>query len=326
MQKKHLGALLVCISAAMWGFDGVVLTPRLYNLNVSYVVFMLHALPFIGMNLVLFKKYKQIKHMSADDLFFFFLIALFGGALGTLSIVKALFLVEFKHLTVVALLNKLQPVFAMVLAAILLKENIGKHFLLWAAVAIGAGYFLTFEFHVPEVVSGGNMLPAALYALLAAFSFGSATVFGKKVLCKVPFQTALFFRYGMTTLIMMVILMINGKFNQFQISTPANWFFLIMTGLTTGSGAIMIYYYGLRHISASVSTICELCFPISSIVFDYVFNGNVLSPVQWASAVIMLFAIFKINGNPKSLKNETARFNPVDGPAAAIKGHGEAAL
>lgn len=43
----------------------------------------------------------------------------------------------------------------------------------------------------------------------------------------------------------------------------------VIIGLTTGSGAILLYYYGLRYIPARISTICELCFPISSVVFDF---------------------------------------------------------
>ncbi|MGL5189887.1 MAG: EamA/RhaT family transporter, partial [Cetobacterium sp.] len=39
MKKQYLGAGLVCLAATMWGFDGIVLTPRLYQLNVAYVVF-----------------------------------------------------------------------------------------------------------------------------------------------------------------------------------------------------------------------------------------------------------------------------------------------
>ena len=118
------------------------------------------------------------------------------------------------------------------------------------------------------VVGDGNMLPAALYSLFAAFSFGSATVFGKKVLNKVSFQTALFYRYGLTTLIMFFIVLFTGKFDQIAITTTINWTFFVIIGLTTGSGAIMLYYYGLRSIKASIATICELMFPISTIIFD----------------------------------------------------------
>ena len=42
------------------------------------------------------------------------------------------------------------------------------------------GYFLTFEFNTPQMAYNGNMLLACGYSLLAAFSFGSATVFGRE--------------------------------------------------------------------------------------------------------------------------------------------------
>ncbi len=34
--KSLIGAAAIGIAAIMWGFDGVVLTPRLFNLNVSF--------------------------------------------------------------------------------------------------------------------------------------------------------------------------------------------------------------------------------------------------------------------------------------------------
>lgn len=296
--SQKIGAYFVAMAAMMWGFDAVVLTPRLYNLDVAYVVFMLHALPFAVMQPILFKEYAWLKKMRPANLTYLFLVALFGGALGTLAIVKALFLVEFKHLTVVALLQKLQPVFAILLARVVLKERLSKHFLLWSVVAIVGGYFLTFEFHPPTLAHSGKMLPAALLALLAAFSFGSGTVFSKQILGELPFQTALFFRYGFTTLIMLGVVLSTGALSQIAVTTQTNWMFFCIIGLTTGSGAILLYYYGLRHISAGVATICELLFPISSIVFDYVFNGNILSPVQWVSAAVMLFAIYRIGTAP----------------------------
>lgn len=43
------------------------------------------------------------------------------------------------------------------------------------------------------------------------------------------------------------------------------------------------------------AVMCEMCFPIASVVFDYLFNGNVLSPIQWVSALVMLVAIYKIS-------------------------------
>lgn len=272
------------------------LTPRLYNLDVSFVVFMLHLIPFVLMNVFLYKEYARLKEFTREDWFFFLLVALFGGALGTLAIVKALFLVEFKQLSVVVLLQKLQPVFAILLASVLLKEKIKKNFVIWAALAVLASYFLAFGFQLPNFETSSNTAYAAIFALLAAFSFGSSTVFSKKVLQKYDFKTATFYRFGLTALLMLAYVLPMGLISvQLPQVTQLNWIIFLITAVTTGSGAIFIYYYGLTRVTAVVSTICELFFPISAVFFDFVFNGTVLTPVQWASALVLMAAVVKIS-------------------------------
>ncbi len=289
------GTAAIGFAAILWGFDGVVLTPRLHGLNVGYVVFMLHAIPFLLMNIFMFSEYKQLKNFLRQDYITFSLIAIFGGAIGTMAIVKALFLVNFHDLSVVVLLQKLQPIFAISLAAILLKEKVKKDFVVWASLAVVASYFLTFGWHLPSVSTNRNTIYAALLAILAAFSFGSSTVFSKKVLLHFNFMTATFFRYGFTTLFMLIYVVAFGKYTEILHTNRLHWIFFVLIGLTTGSGAIFIYYYGLRRVKAIVATISELLFPISAIFFDYVVNGSVLSPVQFISAAVMVFAIIKLS-------------------------------
>lgn len=293
-KSSIIGAIAICFAAILWGLDGVVLTPRLVALDILLVVFVLHALPFIVMSAIMPNKYKLLNSFNTSDYIGFLLIATFGGVLGTYSIVKALFLVNFQSLTVVVLLQKLQPIFAISLAAILLKEKIGKQFVLWASLAIVAGYFLTFGFHSPILNVGDNTALAAAFSLLAAFSFGSSTVLSKKMLGKFDFSSATFFRYGFTTLIMLFIVIFANKLN-FQNVTSTHWILFIIIGLTTGSGAIFLYYFGLTRVKAIVATICELCFPISAILFDYFINNKTLSSVQWVAAAIMIFAIVMLN-------------------------------
>ncbi|HMM10851.1 MAG TPA: DMT family transporter [Bacteroidales bacterium] len=295
--RKELfrGSLAVGLAAMLWGFDGVVLTPQLYRLDVVYVVFILHLVPFLFMNVLFWKSYRSLRLMSATDLLTFTLIGLFGGAIGTIAIVKALFLLNFNHLSVVVLLQKLQPVFAIALAAILLKEKISRRYAFWSAMAIISGYFLTFGWNLPDFKTGSNTIYASLLALLAAFSFGSSTVFSKKVLYKYPFTTSTFYRYGFTTAIMFIFMLLFGDFGQIAATGRREWFFILLIGLTTGSGAIFLYYYGLRRIKAMTATISELLFPVSAVVFDYLINGSILSPLQWFSAALMVFAIIRLN-------------------------------
>lgn len=291
------GAIAISISAILWGLDGVILTPQLYNLEVSFVVFILHAIPFLLMNIIFFKEYGYLKQFTKIDFTTLFLISLFGGAIGTIAIVKALFLVNFQQLTVVVLLQKLQPIFAISLAAILLKEKLHKNFIVWAVIAMIAGYFMTFGWRLPDFKTGSNTIYASLLAVLAAFSFGSSTVFSKKILHKYNYKTATFYRYGMTTIIMLVVVLISGSFDQFALSTSQNWIYFIIIAFTTGSGAIVLYYYGLNKVTAIVATICELFFPISAIILDYFVHGTRLSPIQWISAAIMILSIVRLNAN-----------------------------
>jgi drug/metabolite transporter (DMT)-like permease len=287
--------MAICVAAILWGLDGVVLTPRLYSLDIGLVVFIFHALPFLLMNLFMYKEYRHLRNFTKGDVLMFFLLSLLGGAVGTLAIVKALFLVNFKALTIVVLLQKLQPVFAITLAALLLGEKLKRNFLLWSALAITAGYFLTFGFHLPDFGTNNNTALAAGFSLLAAFAFGSSTVFSKKVLQKFSFFTATFYRYAFTSLIMLSFVLSTGTLKSVPDITGFQWTIFAIIGITTGSGAIFLYYFGLTRIRAMLATICELCFPVSAILFDYLVNDRVLSLVQWISAGVLIFAILKLS-------------------------------
>lgn len=294
------GALAVAFSAMLWGVDGILLTPQLYNLNTAFVVFLLHLFPFALMNVFFFREYRLLKTMTRSDFIYFMLVALFGGALGTLAIVKSLFLLNFNNLSVIVLLQKLQPVFAILLARMILKEKIKKGFALWAVIALIAGYFMTFGWNLPDFSSNGIVtVYAALLSLLAAFSFGSSTVFSKKILGNYSFVSSTFFRYGFTTVIMLVIVLASGHIGDFAQVTPHNWLFVALIGLTTGSGAIFLYYYGLRNVKASLSTFLELLYPITAVVLDYFVNHTKYSIVQWIAASVMLFSIVMLNVNSK---------------------------
>lgn len=301
------GAIAVIFSSIMWGFDGVVLTPRLYNLDVVFVVFMLHAIPFVIMNTFLFREYRFLAKFTAQDFLVVLLIAVFGGIIGTIAIVKALFLVNFKQLTVIVLLQKLQPVFSIALAALILREKLRKRFVIWASVALAASYFLVFGFRLPIIESGHHTAVASLYALLAAFAFGSSTVFSKKILLKYSFQTGTFYRYAFTTLILLVVVPITGKLSQFDEVTATNWIFFLIIAFTTGSGAIFLYYWGLIRIRAMLATMCELFFPVSAIIFDYIFNGKLLNQVQWIAAAVLIFAIIKLNEQKNRTRNNESK-------------------
>jgi drug/metabolite transporter (DMT)-like permease len=300
------GALAVCIAAALWGLDGVVLTPRLANLPVAFVVLLLHIVPFTLMQPVLWSRWSRIATFDGRTWFALLLVSLFGGLMGTVAIVKALFLVDFNQLSVVVLLQKLQPVFAILLAAVVLEERLSRRFVTWAAVAIAGGYLLTFGWSFPDLSAGSATLAAAGLAVLAAASFGAATVFGKLLLGRIDFVTATFARYGLTSMLALGFALASGAGLPVADVTTPNWIIVLIIALTTGSGAIFLYYWGLDRIRATVATICELCLPLSAVLLDHVVNGSRLGLWQWIGGTVLVGSILRITTmRSESMASET---------------------
>ncbi len=294
-KPEILGVIAISIAAIAWGLDGIALTPKLFNLDVPFVVFVLHAIPTIILTPIFISYWKNFFNYKFRDVLSLWTLSFFGGALGTIAIVKALFLVRFDHLSVIVILQKLQPLFAIILAMIFLKEKPDKRFWIWALIAILGGYFLTFENHLPKLSEQANLIQASLYSLLAAFSFGAGTVFSKKSLINLNFKEVTYFRYFFTSLFVGIFVFSTGRFSYVHIATKINWLYFFLISLTAGAGSIFLYNYGLKRVKAIVSTIAELLFPISSIAFDYLINGNKLSVIQMISAAVMVLAIINIS-------------------------------
>lgn len=295
-----LGGFLIVIAAVMWGLDGVLLTPSYFSkfhfYDVNFIVFIAHAIPAVILSLLFFGQYRELKNFTKNDYIFFILIALFGGGIGTLSIVKALQLSEFSKFSIVILIQKTQPVFAVLLAFLLLKERPSKRFYIIGLVSLISIYILTFEFKSPALLPKNNVL-AAMYSLLAAFSFGSATVFGKKVVHKFSFLTSTFFRFFFTTVIMLffVIFSENAEKSLMAYTSNADLMGLSLFIAVFGLIAILIYYNGLKSVTASVSTFCELAFPLTSVITEAVVLKRFLSPVQLFSAIVLVTSILYLN-------------------------------
>lgn len=309
-QTPLLGSIFIIIAAMMWGIDGILLTPSYFTkfkfFDVNFIVFIAHAIPTVILSIFFSKQYKYLKTFTKSDYLFFILIALFGGTIGTLSIVKALELSNYAPYSIVILIQKTQPIFAILLAIFLLKEKPSKNFYIVAIIALIAIYFLTFEFKSPVLLKQNNLL-AVLYSLLAAFSFGSSTVFGKKVVYKFSFLTSTFYRFFFTTIITMLFVIFSETTRNTitQYTQNKNLMGLSLFIAIFGLLAILIYYNGLKYVKATIATFCELAFPITSVVTEAIIYKRFLSPIQLVAAIVLVAVILYLNlGNIKIKTNE----------------------
>ncbi len=292
---NRFAPIFIILAAVLWGVDGIVLRPSLYSLPVTIVVFIESLIVTIYLFPILLKNISIIRKLDIYDWLSFIGVAIFGGVLGILAITKALFYVNYVNLSIVILIQKLQPIFAISFAVILLKEKLHKEFIFWASLAIIGAYIMAFGISIPNISTDDKIFMAAIYSLLAAFSFGFSTVLSKRALYHSNFKLATYLRYILSTILMLVIVLSYSELDQINEISNSQILTFLLIAFTTGGPAMFLYYYGLKHTSASSSTILELAFPLTAILLEYFIRGNILNIVQWLGVVVLFASIAKVS-------------------------------
>lgn len=295
------GPILILIAATLWAFDGVI-RRQLYSLPPITIIFFEHL---IGLAILLPFIWKQIfaTRFTKKEFFLLVLVSAFSGVLGTMWFTTALLKVNFITLSVVFLLQKLQPLFAIFSARIFLKERLDKRYIVWAILAIVSAYFVTFKNGYVNLSTGAETVIAALYALGAAFAWGTSTTFSKMILNKVNAQVSTFYRFLFACLIALPVIFLFGYGTSLSAPTGAQFGYLALIAISTGMVALLIYYKGLTKTPVHISTILELTFPFIAIFLDMLFFKQTLSVSQWLAALVLVFSIYKVTELQKETGN-----------------------
>ena len=288
----NYGPLLIFIAAVLWGIDGI-LRRALYDLPPVTIVFYEHVIGLILISPFLLKAWKN-ERLTKKEWGAILLVALLSGVLGTLFFTSALLAVGFIPFSVVFLIQKLQPIFTVTTAAIVLKEQVSTRYIIFGAIALIAGFFVTFPNGVINMAEGAGQITAALLALGAAIAWGSSTAFSRFTLLGHgnTFITGL--RFLLTVPIALVCVLALGAGPSLGAVTLNHFWVLLAIAVSTGMLALWIYYKGLRTTPASVSTIVELAFPLTAIAIDYFVYGTVLAPSQYLAAVALLACMYAV--------------------------------
>ncbi|MBP9748169.1 MAG: DMT family transporter, partial [Candidatus Pacebacteria bacterium] len=242
-------------------------------------------------------KYVLVSRPTRREWWLIVLVAGLSGLLGTLWFTTALGKVHYISISVVFLLQKLQPIFAISTAAIFLKEKFDTRYIKWAVLAIVSAYFVTFANGHVNLDTGEGTMIAALYALGAAFAWGSSTTFSKMLLTNIDSKVGTFYRFIFTLILALpfVVLYGHSQDGSFAIPSVTQFGWLAIIAVSTGMVALLIYYKGLSKTPVHISTILELTFPFVAIMLDFVVNGTVLSLSQWVAAIVLVFSIYQIS-------------------------------
>ena len=287
--KKISPALAVVFAALLWSIDGF-LRQELYSVPAIVIVALEHSIGALIFIPILLKSWKTIKALGQREWMAILWIAIFGGILGTFFYTKALGYINYINLSVVVLLQKLQPVFAIALSSIILKEKLSKRFIGLAIVAILGGYLVTFG-SASTLVWNDKAIIASLLAILSAFCWGSSTVLGKHALKILPYEAVTSLRLSLTALFALLVVFATSEATTVLYLTTIQWQRVIMIVFSSGAVALAIYYYGLEKLPASHTTIYELAWPLSAVALDWIIRGQLLSTSQIFGALMLLVSM-----------------------------------
>lgn len=286
------GPLLIVIAASLWAVDGVV-RRNLYILPPIVIVFFEHLIGALILSPIVVRGFKKEKltnlEWSAVGG-----VALFSSLLGTLWFTTALLMTNYISFSVVFLLQKLQPLFAVITARIVLKEKISKQYALWAIVALASAYFITFPKGAVNFNTGDKTFMAALFALGSALAWGSSTAFSRFTLLKHDDKFITGLRFIIATLLALVTVFIFGQQSRLSTVTWPQFVQFTFIALSTGMVALLLYYKGLKTTPVRVATILELVFPFLAVFIDVVLYKSVINPIQIIAAVVLLFSMYQI--------------------------------
>ena len=305
MDQNKLGPWLVTIAALLWAMDAPFRKFLTGDLSSSTIVFMEHLVIAVLVLVFLSRFLPELKKLNKKDWLAVIFIGVGGSALATVFFTQSF---HYVNPSVAILLQKVQPLVAILMAVFILNEKLSPRFWLWAAIAIIGAYLVSFPGFKPQVFPGEVFNPnllGVIFALLAAFFWGGSTVFGRLLLGKISFQamTAVRFLSALVFLFMMQIY--YGRLGELGQASGKDWLFVLIVAIIAGFVSLFIYYRGLRNTKASVATLCELAFPLAAVVVNWIFiPGSALSTMQIVGGLILI-------GSITALSFENAKLTPV---------------
>lgn len=273
---------LVAVAAALWGTDGLLRLPLAQDLPAATVVLWEHLLivvvllPWIPAALRALRGCGKWEWIAA---------VVIGG--GSSALATALFTAAFQVGDAITplVLQKLQPVFAIIAAYLLLGERVRRGYLAFALPALAGAWLLAFSDPLDVRLAA---LQAALLAIGAAALWAAGTVLGRLLSRQLPAGKVTVLRFAIGLPVAAIIVWVQGEPATIGWDSAAG---LALLAFVPGLLALILYYYGLRATPAARATLAELAFPATAALIGVSLLGQDLSVTQWIGFAVVLASV-----------------------------------
>lgn len=292
------GYVLVAIAAAMWGSDALFRRGLALDLPAPLIVFVEHLLLTVMTLPLWLRGLRVVRAMSVSERMALLFIGAGASALATILFTEAF---TYGDPTTPLLLQKVQPLIAVLGAWLFLGERLLTRYWLFMTAGLAGAFLITFD--SPTDLTGPRVLPAAL-AVGAATLWALGTVFGRRLASRIAHSELTGLRFLVGLPVSGIVAWVLGSFNDVSLVGTREILALLLLALIPGLIALLLYYRGLSNTSAAGATLAELAFPLSAVLINYVAFGDSLTGTQWLglvslSATITLMGLASTKGDEK---------------------------
>jgi drug/metabolite transporter (DMT)-like permease len=309
--RFNWGILLVALGASLWGTDALLRVPLLPIMSspaivlAEHVVLLVYALPAVVLGWPVVRRLRPVQWGA---------VLLIGW--GASGLATVLFTEAFKlgDPTTVILLQKAQPLFAIILARLALGERLTATYWPAFALAMAGAYLLAFNSLDPFWRLPTAPVLAAVYAIGSALLWGAGTVLGRFMLADLPFHTLTGLRFLVALPFLAVISLPQGGLPQMAAGFTQEPVNLILLSLIPGLAGLLFYYRGLRGTPASVATLAELAFPFTAVLIGWLFLNRLPTVTQFIGFGLLWTALLALTWIDASRTTTRAPQQPVSAP------------
>src|SRR6478672_999912 len=291
LRSRPVATSLVAVAAALWGMDALLRKPLAQSTSVATIVFGEHLVLVL---LVLPLLVPAL--MAAYRLGWRYVAAAVAIGAGASAIATILFTQAFVDGDPVTpvVIQKVQPLVALVAARILLGERPHQRFAWYFVPAVVGTWLMAFP-HPTHIDTNSTLLPS-LYALAAAVLWAFGTVLGRYLARDMRFEhvTTLRFTFGLPASAIALLVLGAPAF-----ASAHDSFWIAVLAIVTGLVAMSLYYFGLQNTPAVAATLAELAFPVTAVLVGYFKFGATLSASQWVGVAMTSLVVALLPARPR---------------------------
>ncbi len=278
------GVVLVAIAAALWGLDPILRKPLASSTTATTIVFGEHVVLVLFTLPFLLPALRAVWQAGPRYVAASIGVGAGASAVATILFTDALFHSDF--ITPVVL-QKVQPLVAVIGAAIVLRERPRPRFV-WFLVPALLGLWLVNQPHPLHPTANG--LRPVIESLAAAVLWACGTVLGRYLGRELEFQHILSLRFFFGLIASAIALPIMSS-KAYAGGHDSLW--IVYYAIATGLISLALYYYGLKRTPAVLASLAELTYPAIAVIGGiYAYNAH-LRWSQWLG-VAMIIAVVSL--------------------------------